>query len=192
MSEPHGRDWGLRILGGVGALLVAGGIALVIVINGDNRLDTIGPSMKPTLQGREKLDVDTGAYDEATPQIGDIITAQGPEGIRLEACAEGPEKGSPCARSGDGYSTIRVVKRVVGLPGDEIAFAPDGTVIRNGEKADEPYILKCYRECGLPNAITVPDGYYFIAGDNRPVSSDSRYWGAIPLEAIDGKVSLPG
>jgi signal peptidase I len=79
------------------------------------------------------------------------------------------------------------VKRVVGLPGDTIAVH-DGHVIRNGRATREPFTAACgaSTECNL-DPITVPKGEYFLMGDNRGESNDSRYWGPVPRDWIIGE-----
>jgi signal peptidase I len=84
-----------------------------------------------------------------------------------------------------------VIKRVVAVPGDSVAFTPNGNLVLNGQQQEEPYILECPGGCGLPVPAVVPSDHYFLAGDNRPESSDSRFWGAVPREAIDGQVAVP-
>jgi signal peptidase I len=66
----------------------------------------------------------------------------------------------------------------------------DGVVLRDGEPADEPYIADCdgVEACSFPQPITVPDGRYFLLGDNRGASDDSRFWGPVPREWILGRV----
>lgn len=190
--RPRRRDRGLWAVLILGVLLTAGGIVAGILLVTDDGLDTIGPSMKPTLEGRIKLEIDPNAYSsDAEPEPGEVVAAQAPAGLDTQACAVA-RRGAPCARPVSGYSTERVVKRVVAGPGDTVAFAPDGVLIRNGERQHEPYIAACrFAECALPKAIVVPPGHYFLAGDNRPVSSDSRSWGPIPFAALDGRVQLP-
>ena len=171
--------------------MAAGAAVAIYALLADDTVDTIGPSMRPTLEGRVALEIDEDAYVDALPALNDVIAAQGPQGLELEACAASRPR-SPCSRAAEEYSTITVVKRIVGLPGDSIAFAPEGGTIRNGELAEEPFINPCPGNCGLPRAIVVPEGHYFLAGDNRLASSDSRFWGPVRLEAIDGRVMLPG
>lgn len=79
------------------------------------------------------------------------------------------------------------VKRVIGLPGDQLEFA-DGSVYRNGQKLDEDYIMGQMRN--KFETVIVPDGYVFVMGDNRNRSSDSRQVGPIPVENIQGRVIL--
>lgn len=79
------------------------------------------------------------------------------------------------------------VKRVIGLPGDQLEFS-DGSVYRNGQKLDEDYIMGQMRN--KFETVIVPDGYVFVMGDNRNRSSDSRQVGPIPVENIQGRVIL--
>lgn len=168
-------------------VLVAGGAYVLINFLGRD-VPSSGPSMRPTLSGTGTIEVDYDAFDEAPPQRGDIVGLQAPGGIEEGLCGVSHPEGSPCPVAPSNYERLYLAKRVVGLPGDEVAFSDDGGLILNGELQDEPYILHCPGTCGLPRAITVPEGHYFVAGDNRPRSSDSRIWGAVPLDAIEGRI----
>jgi len=83
-------------------------------------------------------------------------------------------------------TNVRLVKRVIGIPGDEIDIR-DGNVYRNGERLDEPYVkgITETREVIFP--IKVPAGKYLVLGDNREVSKDSRTFGLIDRSQIEGK-----
>jgi signal peptidase I len=175
------------VLGILAVLLAAGAIYTFIEISSKG-VPTRGPSMSPTLARRDAVDLDTDAYADHGPELGDIVILQGPGNFELQDCGVQHPRGSACPKAVEGYARIRLLKRVVGLAGDRLAFQPDGTTIRNGEPADEPFIHPCPGTCALPVPITVPEGYVFVAGDNRANSSDSRIWGAVPVEAIDGKV----
>ena len=85
---------------------------------------------------------------------------------------------------------VDYIKRVIGLPGDRLEFF-GGNVYRNGERLDEPYVKPRYR-VGSPEipAVVVPDGHYFVMGDHRNSSSDSREWGPLPAKLVKGRAFL--
>jgi len=79
------------------------------------------------------------------------------------------------------------VKRVIGLPGDNLEFIM-GSVYRNGELLNEDYIKS--KMISEHDPVVVPDGYVYVLGDNRNHSSDSRQIGPVPLANIQGRVIL--
>ena len=79
------------------------------------------------------------------------------------------------------------VKRVIAVPGEEVSMT-DGRVFIDGNRLSEPYLLESNNDNLAP--ILVPPDSYFVMGDNRDHSSDSRYWGPVPLDNVVGKVSL--
>lgn len=84
-----------------------------------------------------------------------------------------------------------LIKRVIGLPGDWIEIDTDGTVYRNGDRLEEPYVRqKAFGECDLQFPFQVPPDQYFVIGDMRESSIDSRNTliGCIPKDQIVGKV----
>ena len=98
------------------------------------------------------------------------------------------ERGDLCAFT---WNNKLLVKRVVGLPGDWIEIDTDGTVYLNGDKLDEPYVeQKAFGECDLEFPFQVPAEQYFVIGDMRESSIDSRNTliGCIPKDQIVGKV----
>ena len=92
------------------------------------------------------------------------------------------------------------VKRIIALPGDEVYFEADQLVL-NGQFVDEPYLepLKSLSEDNFTQdfnlwdslgVTSVPAGYYFVMGDNRPFSGDSRQFGFVPIESIVGEANF--
>lgn len=100
------------------------------------------------------------------------------------------ERGDLCAFY---YSNKILIKRVIGKPGDVIIIDTDGTVYVNGTPIDEPYITDPgFGECDIEFPFTVPSGEYFMMGDKRQTSIDSRnsVIGTIPTDEIVGKIFL--
>jgi len=84
---------------------------------------------------------------------------------------------------------VNFIKRVVAGPSDRLAIE-DGHVVRNGKRERKPFIAPCGSEgagCDLPREITIPPDHWFMMGDNRGASDDSRYWGPVPGEWIQGR-----
>ena len=80
------------------------------------------------------------------------------------------------------------IKRVIGVAGDHIKIE-DGKVYLNGKELQEPYLREGIKtESDMFTDVTVPEGYIFVMGDNRPHSTDSRSFGCIPLEKVESKV----
>ncbi len=156
-------------------------------------------SMAPTLVVGQRLLVDRFSHRiGGDPKLDDITVFMPPpsaefDGGQCAVAGEGPSHVSgaasrrSCSRATPGKGPVAFVKRVVGLPGDVIAVR-DGHVVRNGRRAKEPFAAPCGggRECDL-QAIVVPAGHYFLMGDNRGNSDDSRYWGPVARDHIIGK-----
>ena len=84
---------------------------------------------------------------------------------------------------------MNFIKRIVGGPGDVISIV-EGHVIRNGVHEKDSYIRPCAvsgsPECNFPKSIRIPAGHWFMMGDNRGESDDSRFWGPVPTAWIIG------
>ena len=143
------------------------------------------PSMEPTLhcakptafcEGRfsDRVIANRLAYRVRAPERGEIVVFRAPEAA--ERCG-----------AGDGGSTF--VKRIVGLPGEQVA-AKNGVVYVDGERLAEPYVdpsRRGYDSRGWPRVA--PD-HYFLLGDNRVQSCDSRAWGTVSRGDLIGPVLL--
>jgi signal peptidase I len=146
-------------------------------------------SMEPTLDVGQRVLVNRFLYRFGDPDIGDIIVFHPPQGAeRGNQCGVPRNNGSPCSAATPEKSDVNFIKRIVAGPGDTVAIQ-DGHPVVNGVAADEDFIRACAPggECNLPNPITVPPDHYFMMGDNRGESDDSRFWGPIPRDWIIGK-----
>ena len=88
-------------------------------------------------------------------------------------------------------STQTYIKRVVGVGGDRLSIR-NGHVYRNGVREPDAYAAACLgaAECNFPATITVPRGDYYMMGDNRSDSLDSRFWGPVPKAWIIGEAFM--
>jgi len=145
-------------------------------------------SMVPTLQIGQRVLVNRLGERFGHPSVGDIVVFHPPVGAeRNNQCGREPDDGAPCAKATPERADVNFIKRIVAGPGDRLKI-DDGRVILNGKPVDEPYIQPCGGGdgCDYPKAITIPAGHYFMMGDNRGSSDDSRFWGPVPEEWIIG------
>ena len=152
--------------------VVAVGIAIVIRLFIAAPYVVSGSSMEPNFQDWNYLIVDRISYDIGTPQRGDVIVLKLPED-----------------------TTRALIKRVIGLPGDTVVLsgtAPTVTIINsahpNGMTLTEPYISAENFGGQSDMRVTLAANQYFVLGDNRKVSADSRLWGILPASDIVGRV----
>ena len=150
-------------------------------------------SMVPTLQIGQRVLVNRVGTHFGDPKIGDVTVFHPPAGAESatgDQCGAQPKPGAACDRPPAERADVNFIKRLVGGPGDTIAVR-DGRVIRNGKPTKEPFISDtCVDDagagCNFRNPITIPPGHYFMMGDNRGESDDSRFWGPIPKDWIIG------
>ena len=145
-------------------------------------------SMEPTLEPSQRVLVNRLAYDFGSPHRGDIVVFHPPSSLNCGDTKAPPNE--PCPKSVSTPSTQYFVKRIIGLPGDHLWIKNGHPVINGHEITNEPYITPCgsVPACNMPIVITIPKGEYYMLGDNRGDSDDSRYWGPIRSSWIIGEV----
>jgi signal peptidase I len=150
-------------------------------------------SMVPTLQIGQRVLVNRIGNNFGDPHIGDVTVFHPPSGSENNICgATGKEwdtakEKSACPAPTKDKASVNFIKRIVAGPGDTLAVE-DGHVVLNGKRQHEPFIAPCGGSdgCNLPKPITIPKGHYFMMGDNRGSSDDSRFWGPVPRDWIIG------
>lgn len=152
-------------------IFFAGLVAILIVVFVIQPVRVEGQSMMPRLRDQDRIFVNKFIYplrewlgDDTPIRRGDIVVLLYPND---------PSKS--------------YIKRVVGLPGERIEIL-DGKLYVNDELVDEPYLDEEYlSRDSTPNPVDVNSHHYFVMGDNRNNSSDSRSWGLVPEKYIYGK-----
>jgi signal peptidase I len=138
---------------------------------------------------------------EHSPSVGAVVVFHPPEEAQQEECGPTPHViklgGAACAEpiSQEATSTL-FIKRIVAGPGDEI-YVKEGHVYRKAAgtsqfvREQDSYIRECgvSPECNFPTPIKVAEGEWYLMGDNRGESDDSRFWGAVPRSWIVGVVT---
>ena len=157
---------GEELLAWLKTLASAAVYATLIVTFGFQVARVEGQSMAPTLADQDRLIVNKLAYRIGDPQVGDIVMLYYPLN---------PDKS--------------FVKRVIAEEGDQVRIV-DGRVYRNDVPMDDDFVPTEYRSHDDWGPQVVPEGYYFVMGDHRNNSSDSRHWGFVPKKYIIGKVQL--
>lgn len=158
---------GIRDL--IEALLIALAIALPIKYLIASPFIVVGASMYPTFKDKNYLVVDKLVYDFKSPSRGDVVVFKPPFS-----------------------DSTYFIKRVIGLPGETIRIDGNEVTIKNKENPagfilKEPYVSSM--RDGI-NEVTLKEDEYYVLGDNRSVSSDSRVWGPLNKSRISGRVDL--
>lgn len=143
--------------------VLAVAIAVVLVVFFYQPVKVEGRSMMPSLVDQERIFINKFAYRFTPVARGDVIVFRCP---------------TDTSRS--------YIKRVIAMPGDRVAIV-DGVVRVNGVPLDEPYVPTAFRDRRSMDEMRVPDEEYFVLGDHRNRSSDSRDFGVVDRHAIDGK-----
>jgi signal peptidase I len=150
----------------VKTLVSAAVYAILIVTFGFQVARVEGQSMAPTLEDQDRLIVNKLVYRIGEPRRGDIVMLYYPLN---------PEKS--------------FVKRVIAEEGDTVRIV-DGRVYVNDIPLRDDYVPSEYRSHDDWGPQLIPEGYYFVMGDHRNNSSDSRHWGMVPKKYIIGKVQI--
>ena len=125
-----------------------------------------GTSMLPRLEDHDRLFINKFVYHFSAIQHGDVVVFRYPRD---------PEKS--------------YIKRVIAVPGDRLRI-DGGDVILNGRRLQEPYVPDEYRDSRSMPEMVIPPDYYYMMGDHRSISSDSREFGPVERELIYGKASF--
>lgn len=149
------------------------------------------PNMVPRLQPGERVEFDLDAYaGDAEPATGDIVLLHPPRGaLRTDGqCGRPRNPGRRlCVEPRGRPAKASFVQRVVAVGGDRIAFRR-GRFSVDG-KRERRRLERCGSDevCTFMGRIRVPAGHVYVAGDNRPSSDDSRFWGALSVEQVVGR-----
>jgi signal peptidase I len=185
-KEP--KSAGGQLLELVTIVVVALGLALVIQALLVKPYRIPSQSMVPTLEVGQRVLVNRLGERFSNPEVGDVIVFHPPAGSQsTDSCGATPKQGAPCNTPTKTRSDENFIKRVVAGPGDRLEI-DNGRVILNGKRVKEDFARPCGTgpQCDFPTEITIPAGHYFMMGDNRGASQDSRYWGPVPAKWIIG------
>ena len=143
-------------------------IAVVVILFLYQPVRVEGTSMMPSLVDQERIFINKFAYRFGISDInrGDTVVFWFP-----------------------GDPSKSFIKRVIGVPGDKVEVT-DGKVSVNQRVLDEPYVPEAYRDHVSTPLRVVPPGEYFVLGDHRSSSNDSRMWGTVPRHYIYGKAAF--
>ena len=145
-------------------------------------------SMVPTLEIGQRVLVNRIGMRFSDPDVGDVVVFHPPSGAEQEpSCGATKPDDQVCVQPTRRKADVNFIKRIVAGPGDELRVE-DGHVILNGERQEEDYIRDCGNGdgCNFPKEVTIPPDHYFMMGDNRGASDDSRFWGPVPRDWIIG------
>ena len=162
------------------------------------------PSMVPTLEVGQRVLVNRFIYHFTDPDYSDIVVFHPPTSAEADRCGapnQGEGTKTPCGRAVPHESDTNFIKRIVALPGDRLKVVDGHPIVRSQVSASdwkndvppkENYIAPCAggSACNMRNPITIPKDEYFMMGDNRGSSDDSRFWGPVPRDWIIGEAFM--
>jgi signal peptidase I len=152
------------------------------------------PSMEPTLDVGQRVLANRIEFRlGGEPEIGDVVVFHPPvtaeQGYEPPPCPVEKAEGQVCPESADERSDETFVKRVVAGPGDSLRI-DDGIPIVDGEPVTGNWEIEpcgSTGSCDFPRPITIPPDHWFMMGDNRGESADSRFWGPVPSDWLIGQ-----
>ena len=157
-----------RLISWTRDLSLSVGLAVVIILFLYQPVKVEGTSMMPALVDQERIFINKFVYRLGLEDVarGDTVVFWFP-----------------------GDPTKSYIKRVIGLPGDTVEVR-EGLTFVNGRKLDEPYVPMEFRDRMSVPRFRVPEDHFFVMGDHRSSSNDSRSWGPVPRAAIYGKAEF--
>jgi signal peptidase I len=188
----HGRRARRRFLGELPFLLLAA-LILTVLVKGFLVQAFFIPSrsMEPTLEVGDRVVVNRLAYRIGEPAHGDVVVFLRPVGTG-EAEQGGPlswvRRAVAQGLGGTPPGSEDLIKRVIGLPGDTVE-GRDGQLWRNGHRLPEPYLADNVFTSEF-KPVKIRPGYYWVMGDNREDSADSRVFGQVPRSTLVGRAVL--
>jgi len=178
------KNIGSEIRSWATSIVIAFGCALLIGVFVIQPTKVSGHSMDPTLHDTQRIFISKLSHTfRYEPDYGDIVIVDS-RVDRPRSFLDDLEEHPLISLFKGGDDRIVYVKRVIGKPGDVLEFK-DHKVYRNGEPLDEPYLLETMNYTS-PDKITVPANQFFVMGDNRNNSMDSRNIGTVPLDHVLG------
>ncbi|MGI8784416.1 MAG: signal peptidase I [Acidobacteriota bacterium] len=163
VSEHESRSFFYEIRGWIRDIFFAALTAVVIVVFVVQPVKVEGTSMLPQLVDQERIFVNKSVYHFSTISRGEIVVFWYPRD-----------------------TTKSFIKRVIGVPGDTVEVR-GGSVYINGERLEESYVSPEFLDLTSYSRVTVPADHYYVLGDHRNSSNDSRNWGLVPARNIFGK-----
>jgi signal peptidase I len=145
-------------------------------------------SMVPTLEVGQRVLVNRIGNRFEDPHIGEVLVFHPPQGSDSDTCGDNKRReGQACDQPTPKEASVNFIKRVVAGPGDRLAVR-NGHVVLNGKVQKESFARPCGggSDCDLSREITIPPAHWFMMGDNRGASADSRIWGPVPKKWIIG------
>ncbi|HEY7019795.1 MAG TPA: signal peptidase I [Ktedonobacterales bacterium] len=178
-EDEQGEHWGARLLRevlevAIITLLLFMGVRLLV-----QNYEVLGPSMTPTLLTHQRILVDKAHYFFTSPARGDIVVFQAPQ-VALDKCPGDADTGQP---------NTDFVKRIIGVPGDTVQIDDNGAVIVDGVPIKESYV-RYPAYASAPEKVQLGPNEYFVMGDNRENSCDSRIFGPVQRNEIAGRAAF--